>query len=88
MAQSTNKTTNESDFTSSVWEKLLFWEPYCLLGVGYVQYIGTSTMLADVCFKVHCLKSLSNLVFTHLWNIDESIFITYFQQKTFEQSEK
>ena len=33
MDQSTNKTTNESNFTCSVWKKnVLFWEPCCSLG--------------------------------------------------------
>ena len=41
----------------------------------------TGTLLADVCFEVQCLKSLSNLVFTHLLTVDESIYVTYFQQK-------
>ena len=41
----------------------------------------TGTLLADVCFKVQCLKSLSNLVFTHLSKVDELIYATYFQQK-------
>ena len=41
----------------------------------------TGTLLADVCFEVQCLKSLSNLVFTHLSKFDESIYVTYFQQK-------
>ena len=42
----------------------------------------TGTLLADVvCFEVQCFKSLSNLVFTHLSKFDESIYVTYFQQK-------
>ena len=41
----------------------------------------TDTMLADVCFEVQCLKSLSNLVFAHLSKVNESIYVTYFQQK-------
>ena len=85
MVHSTNKTTNESNFTSSVWEKncailgamLFAWQ----LTIAWV--IGkTGTLLADVvCFEVHCLKSLLNLVFTHLSKVDESIYVSYFQQK-------
>ena len=39
------------------------------------------TLLADVCFEVKCQKSLSNLVFTPLSKVDESIYVIYFQQK-------
>ena len=60
MDQSTNKTTNESNFTSSVWEKT------AILGVvqfAWQQTIAwvickTGILLADVCFEVQCLKSL------------------------------
>ena len=41
----------------------------------------SGTLLADVCFEVQGLKSLLNLVFTHLSKADESIYVTYFQQK-------
>ena len=42
----------------------------------------TGTLLADVvCYEVQCLKCLSNLVFTHLSNVDGSIYGTYFQRK-------
>ena len=68
MDQSTNKTTNESNFICSVWKKT------AILGAmlfTWQQTIGwvipkTGTLLADVCFEVKCLKSLSNLVFTFI----------------------
>ena len=75
---------NESDFTSSVWEKPCYSGSHAVRlatnhSVGYPQ---DGTLLADVvCFEVQCLKSLSNLVFTHLSKVDESIYVTYFQQK-------
>ena len=49
----------------------------------------TGTLLADVdSLEVQCLKSLSNLVFTHLSNAGESIYVTYFQQKDIDTKSK
>ena len=70
MDQSTNKTTSESDFTSSVCEKLCY-SGSCAVhlatnhSMGYTQYVMTSTLFTDVvCFKVQCLKSLLNCFYT------------------------
>ena len=56
--------------------------------VGYP--VDTPTDLADVvCFEVQCFKNPSNVVFTHISNVDESIYVVYFQQKnTFSQNKK
>ena len=84
MDQSTNKTTNESDFTSGkncaiyilgamliAWQQTIAW---------VIRKSGT--LLADVvCFEVQGLKSLLNLVFTQSSKVDDSIYVTYFQQK-------
>ena len=83
MNQSTNETTNESDFTSSVSGKTAILGAMLFAWQHTIAWVRrkTGTLFADVCFEVKCLKCLSNLVFTHLSNVDGSIYVTYFQQK-------
>ena len=53
------------------WQQTIAWV-ICKMG----------TLLDDVvCFEFQCLKSVLNLVFTHLSKVDESIYVSYFQQK-------
>ena len=87
MDQST-KNNNESDFTSGKNCAI------CILGAMLIAWQQTiawvihksGTLLADVCFEVQGLKSLLNLVFTHLSKVDDSIYVAYFQQKDITQS--
>ena len=67
--------------------QVVYGENYAILGAVlfvWQQTIAwvirkTGTLLTDVvCFEVQCLKSLLILVFTHLSNVNQSIYVTYF----------
>ena len=89
MDQSTNKTTNESDFTSGkncaiyilgamliAWQQTIAW---------VIRKSGT--LLADVvCFEVQGLKSLLNLLFTQSSKVMTRYMSLIFSKKTFTQS--
>ena len=65
--QSIKKTTNESNcYKQHMGKPVLLWEPCYSLGnntiVWVVWKVRTNILLANVCFEVQCLKSLSILV--------------------------
>ena len=75
MDQSTNKTTNESDFTSSIWKNCAILGAVLFVWQQTIAWVicKTGTLLTDVvCFEVLCLKSLLICFHTFIksWSID------------------
>ena len=84
MDQSTNKTTKESYFTCNVWGKLWYPGSHTVPlatnhSMGYRQ--DGHTVSWCCLFWISVLKKCIELVLTHLWKVNESIYVSYFQQK-------